>query len=862
MAIGDDFEIQNDRDIRYVGAGPTYTGLAFHNWLRSLRGAASEVGDDAMSIVRRTPSNKAFDKSITLVNGYNIDDYTARYIYDATIIQGTGATEERYDPLTVTAPAGMRLEIIQNEDYISPNYWLGSYNPDSTKGVSHRFLVKVRTLGADIDGRRLIGKTGEFGKLFLEFPINGTEVGANSMAFTTWTDDLNNDSPDATIRGYTDVTNIEGYRLIDVNNDGVTENYYSEWNRASRTINGLYERTKWLSRRADTEDSNADVGSDFQVGNATIVGQGQAFAVGATAAYLSRCFFQLKKTLAPTGTVVAKVYAITGAFGTTSTPTGAALATSEVVNISEITTSYQTFEFLFKTPALLTASTNYFVTLEYSGGDASNYVQVLGLAGTGTHAGNRAQDTGAWAAAATDDLWFDCWTSPQLYGLPGEYFRGITHEVAVDNEAGGPFTEPERLTWASGVAQLLAVVKADTTTIDIDAHTSGTFTRATGSFLTDGFRKGVVFRGSGFVSGGNNALFTVLSVTATVITVTDATGMVTELGAAAERLLGQMLWVQLLSGVAPTDGQTITGVGSGATADTDTVIIERTVPAPFIGTSTGSALIGAYGIGVATAGLSASDKLFDLSITQRLPPNNVTFTQSNLVSGEDAVLVAPAGLRFRYDNEGGTPPFVPGEVLTFGAPVGTAQLAEVLDLGAYGELVIGPTLSGSPPIDNSTISGGTSGALGDVEGTPVNDIDTRQFSLNGALTGGAVTSVVVAEVIPADQPGTGTIRVQRDDGQFTKHAYSARDIPTKTFTIASADFSSNNASDGNNVFTAYIDKTSAAATEQFTTVYAADRTLFVRVATLSGAVIPIKPFESTAVLGSGGGSSNTVRTPD
>ena len=50
------------------------------------------------------------------------------------------------------------------------------------------------------------------------------------------------------MKGYTDVANTEGYRLLDVNNDTTNETYYSEWDQASRTNNQLYERAKWLSQ--------------------------------------------------------------------------------------------------------------------------------------------------------------------------------------------------------------------------------------------------------------------------------------------------------------------------------------------------------------------------------------------------------------------------------------------------------------------------------------------------------------------------------------------------------------------------------------------------------------------------------------
>lgn len=83
------------------------------------------------------------------------------------------------------------------------------------------------------------------------------------------------------------------------------------------------------------------------------------------------------------------------------------------------------------------------------------------------------------------------------------------------------------------------------------------------------------------------------------------------------------LWMQLLTGVVPS-ANTITGNG-GATGTAGTVT-ERPVSTPFNGVSTGSAIIGSYGMGVSTADLTKDDKLFDLTNTQRLPPNLVTFS--------------------------------------------------------------------------------------------------------------------------------------------------------------------------------------------------------------------------------------------
>jgi hypothetical protein len=101
------------------------------------------------------------------------------------------------------------------------------------------------------------------------------------------------------------------------------------------------------------------------------------------------------------------------------------------------------------------------------------------------------------------------------------------------------------------------------------------------------------------------------------------------------------LYVQLLTGSIVVDNVQVRGRTSAATADVFGSPTARTVSPEFIGQSTGSALIGAYGVGVQPADLTASDLLFDLTNTPRVPPNNVTFTVNGLLSGEDRVLVGP-----------------------------------------------------------------------------------------------------------------------------------------------------------------------------------------------------------------------------
>ncbi|MHA2402114.1 MAG: hypothetical protein ACXADH_03905 [Candidatus Kariarchaeaceae archaeon] len=297
-----------------------------------------------------------------------------------------------------------------------------------------------------------------------------------------------------------------------------------------------------------------------------------------------------------------------------------------------------------------------------------------------------------------------------LYGLNGELFRGITHQIPVDG-ASGTMCAVEAVSWTGGTGQMLA----------IDSTTAAT-----------------------------------------------------------------KIWIQILTGTAPSDDDVITGGTSSNTVTTNGTFTERPISTPFVGNSTGAAIIGAYGLGIESTDVGSADKLFDLDNAQQTPPNNVTFTVFGLYTGEDRVLV-------------------------------TNDDAGNID---YNQMTLGTTLSGT---SETTVNVGTGN-------------------------------------IPADTPSTGNLRIQLDDGRYRLVPYTAHD-GDDGFTIASTDFSSpDDATAGNNIFLSYIDKLATTNNETFTTVYNADRTLFIRVR--DGGASPIKTFETTGTLGSTGGSATAIRTSD
>ena len=421
MAIGTDFSVDTSGNIRHVSGSTTYTVLEFHRWLSDLADDAVAVDNDFVDITADTPSERSTDNIISLLGSYNIDDTAAQYLYDGSISQSGG--DVLYSGLVVVGSvySTTTLQIIQNNTLYggaSP-FWGTDLNADSTQNILMRCMIKTRTGSSDVDGKRIRVQAREFGYTYAEFSV--TMGLGNSVAAIFTNQDLNNTTADTTVSGWTGITNVtEGYNLIDLNNGAGDKPYYSEWDRSSYSINQLYERAKYLTRRGE------------------------------------------------------------------------------------------------------------------------------------------------------DTL--------QLYGLDGEMFRGITHEIVVNNPT-GTFNAYEPVSWAGatpGTGQMLA----------INSTTAAT-----------------------------------------------------------------KMWIQLLTGSTPSNGVTITGGSSSATADVNVTVTSRTVSNCFLGQSTGSAIIGAYGIGIEATDLTSSDKLFDLNNAQQIPPNLVTFTLAGIVSGEDRVLVGPkdTGNAFDFD---------------------------------------------------------------------------------------------------------------------------------------------------------------------------------------------------------------------
>jgi hypothetical protein len=552
-------------NIRYIGDDHTLSGgtpsyatvIQFHRWLQAFADDPEFTGNDELDIIDQDPSARSTDNIITLTNGFNVTADEIEHLYDGTIIQGLGVTQERWDGIVNFGNSNAHIQVLRDGAIIADDYWnygkeagthtaagasatvmtdstLGAttdefvgytilnvtdgsrgiitantattvtvaelhggtgnnweqndihhiavpLNGDSGQGISHRFMIKTRENGVDIDRRRLVGTTRRFGNTHAEFKINGTSQGNNVFALSD-TGDLNATTSHATLDALVDITNTEGLRLIDISGDGTPEEYYSEWTRGANSINTFYEYLKLASA-----DSTAET----------------------------------------------------------------------------------------------------------------------------------------------------------LQGESGELHRGVTHSFPYDLETGAPTT-------ATNDKHVYG------TLVDHGVVTGGPFVvgeavRETGSDAWRGRVLGVDVTGTTLVvdievgTVGNTEAF--IGDTSGATATTSAVG-VAQLSAGECKVLAfdddgasGNFYVQVTKGIAPLDNTLI----YDATDHTDFYTVsadatERAISTPFVGVSTGSALIGAYGLGLEAGDTAAADTYFDLSNAPITPPNNVTFTASGFISG-DYVLV-------------------------------------------------------------------------------------------------------------------------------------------------------------------------------------------------------------------------------
>ncbi|PCI28746.1 hypothetical protein COB55_03475 [Candidatus Wolfebacteria bacterium] len=900
--IASDVSITAAGAIRWTGTATTnrHTVLEFIQFLMDKQDDAQAAGDDLLDITVDTPFNRSTDQILTLNSPFNIDDTFALHLYDGSVVQTTNGGETRWSGLNIIGPVetGTEYMILQNGKVL-PSFWGTGINPEASPSlVFSRHLIKSKVGGAEIDGARITVLARELGDQFRRFAVTlGT---GNSVAAIGNGSDIFNAKVEATLAGYTTITNVEGFQEIDIDGTGASgQEYYSQWNKAALAINDVYERSKWISQRAHVTDlTTTAAGNNRVVENATIVGQGQSFIPLSGTEKLTEARLQIKNGGGtPTGTLYCELWDSNDAGVGTAVPTGASLARSEDVLASHITSTYEEVIFRFnrynpttgvdQLVGLDLANAEYFMVLRNDAGDGSNFFHVdSASSSTDATQGSAVDTSGTWGTASVNDIQLTVKSSPVIHGLPGEIFQGINIDVGFDAEAGTGIIEDTILMWG--------------TKVTYDGLASGPFrpgeqlTFKTGSTLKAG---GEVLYDDGvdeiLVSLDTQSALTDDDIISTVRGSSETTAVINATIVDDDKSGGEgilLAWddntgsgeayIQVISGNNPVDNNLLRV--SDLTEDplvsyltATSTIVTRTINPEFLGTSTGSNIIGTYGIGFELLDVGASDRFTSLDDSSRTPPNNVIFTVSGLISGEDRVLVGPrTGSALDVgqwqvsttlnDGIAGTPevtlviktgtdtvPVTAAKINhpTTGIGAGNSRLRIKRDDGIYARIPYDsfatPNFTlGTPDTGVTNLSVVGNDTFTRAAGSFLDDGFEKGcvFATTGFTTGTNNSTYVALSVT-----ATGIVPTDTTD-VVTEAAGSNEQIQSTGWEFNNGDSSTDtgNATANNQVFLAYIDVLADATSETFTGVHTSsnDRTLFVRVR--DGGGTPIKTFESSS----------------
>lgn len=249
-----DWSVAANGDIREVAGTSTHTVIELHRWLMGLLDDTSATNDDLIDVSNGIiPSVRSTDEIITLNVPYNIDATVAQRFYQGSITYNGG--NDVYSGLRVVGSVSgtTQVQVIQNNT-LTTSFWGTDLNAVPADNIIIQMLLKTRTAGADVDGKRVRVQAREDGDTYAEFSVTlGSGYGV--AALFTGTDDFyqTGAATIATYDGGSGVVRTEGYSQIDINGDGSNENYICSITKGNRSTNDMYEWGKWTGRRGTSE---------------------------------------------------------------------------------------------------------------------------------------------------------------------------------------------------------------------------------------------------------------------------------------------------------------------------------------------------------------------------------------------------------------------------------------------------------------------------------------------------------------------------------------------------------------------------------------------------------------------------------
>ena len=338
------FKVASTGAITYVSGTDTFHVKWIDRALQKIAYDFATSGDDEISLSYPNPSkSEALGTIITLYDyttdysmNYTVTDEVMEYHFGGSVSQNNG-DDEYYGLKVVGKTDGtVPINVLQNNNVLT-SHW-GNGKNQTEDGTLMRIMVKGRSGGSNIDGKIVHVRLNKWG---YEYAIWKTTLGlGESIASTTANADPQNTTANiATVRAY-DVSNTDGYNLIDLDGNG-DKPYIGKWDWGTEeTKKAIYEFVKALLCEDSTDtlygvdgtlwtgrlyDCTIGSGSGTWVQNETLswgsgdtAGTGNLVAIDDTAgASSTRLVLHLNTGIAPTNTET-----ITGAGSATGVVSG------------------------------------------------------------------------------------------------------------------------------------------------------------------------------------------------------------------------------------------------------------------------------------------------------------------------------------------------------------------------------------------------------------------------------------------------------------------------------------------------------------------------------------------------------------
>ena len=228
-----------------------YTAEELHRLLSDLNDDETIFGDDDLSMIDATASERQTGVQVKLLGTINITDTVAQHMYGGSVEQGSGNTRDVYSGVGVgvTTPLSSTRPVLIQEDAIITDYWNNAYMPDSVRG-NVRIMRKTVEDGVPIDGQRIRGALLEFGELYF---FAGTTFGFGEVSLALVSSgDGNNNTAVGTVALYSPVY-TEGYQTLDFNEGSGATPFGMSIDFDTNTSLETYEHTKYVQRRGTAE---------------------------------------------------------------------------------------------------------------------------------------------------------------------------------------------------------------------------------------------------------------------------------------------------------------------------------------------------------------------------------------------------------------------------------------------------------------------------------------------------------------------------------------------------------------------------------------------------------------------------------